>query len=161
MPTCWISSSPSPRVCRAASALLLTLLSTLGMIAASESRACADTPPQSPNVGVGSQYDSSHVYVAPADVGRFAASFVATFGGTSTPESLTTITPTASKTVWQAVSTPVGLVSILGFTTPIPYPFGAERTGYLVTDVNAATEVARSTAPMSSWRRSAIRSAAT
>ena len=38
----------------------------------------------------------------------------------------------------------MGLVSILGFTTPIPYPFGAERTGYLVTDVNAATEVARS-----------------
>jgi predicted enzyme related to lactoylglutathione lyase len=45
--------------------------------------------------------------------------------------------------MWQAVSTPVGVLSVLGFTTPAPYPFGSERTGYLVTDMDAATRAAR------------------
>jgi hypothetical protein len=34
-------------------------------------------------------------------------------------------------------------VSLFGFKTPIPYPFGAERTGYLVTDMDAAVAAAR------------------
>jgi predicted enzyme related to lactoylglutathione lyase len=34
-------------------------------------------------------------------------------------------------------------VSLVGFKTPIPYPFGAERTGYLVTDIDEAVEVAK------------------
>ena len=37
----------------------------------------------------------------------------------------------------QLVLTPVGTVSVFGFKTPVPYPFGAERTGYLVTDLDA------------------------
>jgi hypothetical protein len=36
------------------------------------------------------------------------------------------------------IQTPVGTISLFGYTTPIPYPFGSERTGYLVTDMNAA-----------------------
>jgi hypothetical protein len=36
------------------------------------------------------------------------------------------------------VLTPAGTVSVFGFKTPIPYPFGDERTGYLVTDMDAA-----------------------
>jgi hypothetical protein len=31
---------------------------------------------------------------------------------------------------------------VFGFKTPVPYPFGAERTGYLVTDLDAATRAA-------------------
>jgi len=47
----------------------------------------AVTPaPASPAVAVGPQYDTTHVYVAPADVDRFAASFLATFGGQSTKQ---------------------------------------------------------------------------
>jgi predicted enzyme related to lactoylglutathione lyase len=42
----------------------------------------------------------------------------------------------------QLVLTPVGTVSVFGFKTPIPYPFGAERTGYLVTDLEEATRTA-------------------
>ncbi len=38
-----------------------------------------------PAVAVAPQYDTSHVYVAPADVDRFTQSFLATFGGRSTP----------------------------------------------------------------------------
>jgi predicted enzyme related to lactoylglutathione lyase len=33
-------------------------------------------------------------------------------------------------------------VSVFGFKTPIPYPFGAERTGYLVTDLDAGLQAA-------------------
>ena len=47
-----------------------------------------------------------------------------------------TVTPTPSRTVWQALRTPVGLVSLFGYETPIPYPFGAGRIGYLVQDLD-------------------------
>ena len=98
-----------------------------------------------PNVGVAPQYDTAHVYVAPEDFDRFVASLVATFGGTTTKQGVFTVTPTPSSTMSQLVLTPVGTVSVFGFKTPIPYPFGAERTGYLVTDMDAAIRAARAT----------------
>jgi hypothetical protein len=94
------------------------------------------------NVAVGPQYDTAHVYVAPEDFDRFVASLIATFGGTTTKQGVFTVTPTPSKTMSQLVLTPVGTVSVFGFKTPIPYPFGAERTGYLVTDLEGATRAA-------------------
>jgi hypothetical protein len=97
----------------------------------------------SPLVGVGSQYDTTHVYVAPDDVDKFVASFTATFGGQSTKQVVATVTPTPSSTTSQLIQTPVGTVSLFGFKTPIPYPFGAERTGYLVADMDAAIKAAR------------------
>jgi hypothetical protein len=98
-----------------------------------------------PNVAVGPQYDTTHVYVAPQDFDRFVASLIATFGGTTTKLGVFTVTPTPSSTMSQLVLTPVGSISVFGFKTPIPYPFGLERTGYLVTDLDAAIGVARST----------------
>jgi predicted enzyme related to lactoylglutathione lyase len=98
-----------------------------------------------PNVAVAPQYDTAHVYVAPEDFDRFVASLVATFGGTTTKQGVFTVTPTPSSTMSQLVLTPVGTVSVFGFKTPIPYPFGAERTGYLVTDMDAAIRAARAT----------------
>jgi hypothetical protein len=92
---------------------------------------------------VGAQYGTTHVYVAAEDMDRFTTSFLATFGGTSSPPSPVTVTPTPSTMIWQAVKTPVGLVSLFGLKTPIPYPFGQERTGYLVTDMDAAVRAAR------------------
>jgi predicted enzyme related to lactoylglutathione lyase len=94
-------------------------------------------------IAVGPQYDTSHVYVAPGDLGRFTASFVATFGGKTTLPVALTVTPTPSRAMLQAALTPAGLISAFGFTTPIPYPFGAERTGYLVSDLDAAVAAAR------------------
>jgi predicted enzyme related to lactoylglutathione lyase len=91
---------------------------------------------------VGPQYDSTHVYVAPGDFDRFVASFVATFGGQSSKMGVFTVTPTASQTMSQIALTPAGIVSVFGFKTPVPYPFGAERTGYLVTDLDAAVKAA-------------------
>src|SRR5580692_5860689 len=94
------------------------------------------------SVAVGPQYDTAHVYVAPEDFDRFVASLIATFGGTTTKQGVFTVTPAPSKTMSQLVLTPVGTVSVFGFKTPIPYPFGAERTGYLVTDLEEATRTA-------------------
>jgi hypothetical protein len=45
----------------------------------------------------------------------------------------------------QLVLTPAGTVSVFGFKTPIPYPFGAERTGYLLTDLDVAMRTAHAT----------------
>src|SRR5437016_13558830 len=98
-----------------------------------------------PNVAVGPQYDTTHVYVAPQDFDRFVASLIATFGGTTTKQGVFTVTPTPSSTMSQLVMTPVGTISVFGFKTPVPYPFGLERTGYLVTDVDEAIRAAKAT----------------
>jgi hypothetical protein len=102
------------------------------------------TPQPTANVAVGPQYDSTHVYVAPADLEAFVASFLATFGGHASKPVISTVTPTASSTQFQVVMSPVGALSTFAYTTPIPYPFGLERTGYLVTDMNQAIAAARS-----------------
>ncbi|MCC8402450.1 glyoxalase [Paraburkholderia sp. MMS20-SJTN17] len=100
-------------------------------------------PAESPSVAVGPQYDTTHVYVAPEDFDRFTDSFVATFGGSKSKQGVFQVTPTPSQTMSQLVFTPAGTISVFGFKTPMPYPFGAERTGYLVTDMDAAVKSAR------------------
>jgi predicted enzyme related to lactoylglutathione lyase len=97
------------------------------------------------NVAVGPQYDTTHVYVAPQDVYRLVASLIATFDGTTTKQGVFNVTPTPSSTMSQLVMTPAGTVSVFGFKTPVPYPFGLERTGYLVTDVDEAIRAAKAT----------------
>jgi predicted enzyme related to lactoylglutathione lyase len=97
------------------------------------------------SVAVGPQYDTTHVYVAPQDFDGFVASLIATFGGTKTKQGVFTVTPTPSSTMSQLVLTPVGTISVFGFKTPVPYPFGLERTGYLVTDMDEAIRAAKAT----------------
>ena len=97
------------------------------------------------DVAVAPQYDTTHVYVAAQDFDRFVASLIATFGGTTTKQGVFTVTPTPSSTMSQLVMTPVGTVSVFGFKTPVPYPFGLERTGYLVTDMDEAIRAAKTT----------------
>ncbi|MCO8592698.1 VOC family protein [Burkholderia multivorans] len=96
-----------------------------------------------PAVAVSPQYDTTHVCVAPEDFDRFTDSFVATFGGKKSKQGVFQVTPTPSQTMSQLVLTPVGTISVFGFKTPIPYPFCTERTGYLVTDLDAAVKAAR------------------
>jgi hypothetical protein len=107
--------------------------------------AVVDAATVTPNVTVEPQYDTTHVYVAPEDFDRFVGSLIATFGGTTSKQGVFTVTPTPSSTMSQLVLTPVGTLSVFGFKTPVPYPFGAERTGYLVTDLDAAIQAARTT----------------
>jgi hypothetical protein len=118
--------------------LIFSLLTGVSVAAAKD----AAQPPVS-QIGVGAQYDTTHVYVAPEDVDKFVSSFLATFGGQSTKQVVATVTPTPSSTTSQLLQTPVGTVSLFGFKTPIPYPFGAERTGYLVTDIDEAVKDAK------------------
>ncbi|WP_156369694.1 glyoxalase [Duganella sp. Leaf126] len=95
-----------------------------------------------PDVAVAPQYDTTHVYVANADLDAFVNSFVGTFGGKASPRAVFTVTPTPSKTASQYVQTPVGMLSVFAFQTPTPYGFGTERTGYLVTDIQTARDAA-------------------
>jgi len=126
----------------------IAILLTLGV--ASESpyvRASAQSAhvAETVNVAVGPQYDTTHVYVAPQDFDRFVASVIATFGGTLAQAGVATVTPTPSSTRMQLILTPAGSLSVFGFSTPIPYPFGLERTGYLVTDLDQAIRAAKAT----------------
>lgn len=121
---------------------VLALALGLVLAGAPSSQTAAKEAP-TPMVAVGSQYDTTHVYVAPADVDHFVASFLGTFGGQSTKQVIATVTPTPSSTSSQLLQTPVGTVSLFGFRTPIPYPFGGERTGYLVTDMDVAIKAAQ------------------
>jgi predicted enzyme related to lactoylglutathione lyase len=118
--------------------LISSMLTTASAVIARDQKKSA-----APQVGVGAQYDTTHVYVVPEDVDKFAASFLSTFGGQSTKQVVATVTPTPSSTTSQLLQTPVGTVSLFGFKTPIPYPFGAERTGYLVTDIDEAVKAAK------------------
>lgn len=92
---------------------------------------------------VAPQYDTTHVYVNPEDFDKFTDSLVATFGGTKSKQGVFQVTPTPRQTMSQLVLTPVGTLSVFGFKTPIPYPFGLERTGYLVKDMDAAVQAAK------------------
>jgi hypothetical protein len=120
-------------------ALATFLLETAGGTSMAQDKSADATD----SVAVGAQYDTVHVYVAPEDLDRFSNSVIATFGGTKSQPADLTITPTPSTTKWQALYTPVGTFSVFGFTTPIPYPFGLERTGYLVTDMDTAIQSAK------------------
>jgi hypothetical protein len=127
-----------------ARAVMAPLSLTAGVLVCGTAIAANAAPQPTANVAVGPQYDSTHVYVAPADLDAFVASFIATFGGHASKAVVSTVTPTASSTQFQYIMSPVGTLSTFAYTTPIPYPFGLERTGYLVTDMNQAIAAARS-----------------
>lgn len=92
---------------------------------------------------VGPQYDSVHVYVDPAQFDSFVHSWIVTFGGTTSQAVTTHVTPTASTTRSQLILSPVGTLSVFGFLSPIPYPFGTERGGWLMADLDTGLAQAR------------------
>jgi predicted enzyme related to lactoylglutathione lyase len=118
-------------------AMVLPILLLLALMA-------TPAPGDDATIAVGSQYGSTHVYVAPADLDAFVNSFAATFGGNPSKRTVENVLPVPSTTEFQYLWTGVGTLSIFAFQTPIPFPFGQERTGYLVTDMDQAIRVARS-----------------
>lgn len=126
-------------------AVVIALSAASPQFAVAQGAGDRQATPSTSNVAVAPQYDTTHVYVAPEDFDRFVASLLTTFGGTASKQGVFTVTPVPSSTMSQLVLTPVGTLSVFGFKTPIPYPFGIERTGYLVTDVDTAVEAARQT----------------
>jgi hypothetical protein len=133
------------RITRAFIAVVTTLVVASNFGPSSLFGTTADAQPTtaSSDLAVDPQYDTTHIYVAPTNFDRFVASLVATFGGATSKKGIFTVTPTPSRTMSQLVLTPVGTFSVFGFETPIPYPFGSERTGYLVTDLDLAIQAAR------------------
>ncbi|MEW1677862.1 glyoxalase [Streptomyces noursei] len=121
---------------------LTVALSVVGSGAPSSARDAAAAARDS-TTAVGPQYDTTHVYVTPGAVDAFVASWTATFGGTHTDKVLTSVTPTPSKTESELVMSPVGTLSVFDFRTPAPYPFGAERTGWLMSDFDEGVRRAR------------------
>jgi len=113
----------------------LTLLLAVALVSSSPAVFSRETKD---DFAVGPQYDTTHVYVPEEQYDTFMQSFVATFGGRLSPQGQFQVTPTPSKTKSQLALTPAGTVSGFGFLTPIPYPFGHERNGYLVSDIDAA-----------------------
>jgi predicted enzyme related to lactoylglutathione lyase len=95
------------------------------------------------SVAVGSQYDTTHVYVKPENFDAFVSSVTAVFGGHAGSRGTYNVLPVPSSTQTQYVWTPVGNLSTFAFLTPIPYPFGQERTGYLVSDMDRALREAK------------------
>ncbi len=126
-----------------ARAVIAPLSLMAGVLVWGTSIGASVVPQPTAEVAVGPQYDSTHVYVAPTDLDAFVASFVGTFGGHASEPVASTVTPTASSTQFRYIISPVGTLSTFAYTTPIPYPFGLERTGYLVTDMNQALAAAR------------------
>ncbi|WP_260928147.1 VOC family protein [Novosphingobium sp. 9] len=122
--------------------LLIAAAVIASVPAAIPAMARTDAVTSTPDFAVGPQYDTTHVYVPADQFDTFVSSFSATFGGTTSKQGEFQVTPTQSLTKSQLVLTPAGSVSVFGFKTPIPYPFGAERTGYLVTDIDAAIAAA-------------------
>jgi hypothetical protein len=95
------------------------------------------------DVAVGAQYDTTHVYVAPGDLDTFVSAFTATFGGNASRRAQGNVLPVPSHAALQYVWTPVGTLSVFGFDTPLPFPFGSERSGYLVKEMDRAIDAAR------------------
>ena len=125
-------------LCDCAPALAFFMLLVVAPCAASGQAAT-----NAADVAVGAQYDSTHVYVAPGDLDALVKSVNATFGGQASKLLVTNVLPVPSSTEFQYVWTPVGTMSVFAYQAPIPFPFGEERTGYLVTDMDQAIRDAR------------------
>jgi hypothetical protein len=92
---------------------------------------------------VGPQYSSTHVYAGLNELDALARSITATLGGEAGDSYTAQVTPTPSQTIVKPLSTPAGNIVLFAFTTPVPYPFGTERTGHLVSDMDGAIASAR------------------
>ena len=97
----------------------------------------------SQGVAVGTQYDSTHVYVTPTNLDSFVNSFVATFGGQPSKMTIANVLPVPSSTQFRYIMSPVGMLSVFAYQTPVPFPFGQEHYGYLVTDMDKAIKAAK------------------
>lgn len=132
----------NPIISRLLSAVAATVLLTVPASSTSADTRTASRVPAA-DIAVGPQYDTTHVYVPPEKMASFIASWKATFGGTSTEPATVDVTPTPSSTKSELVLSPVGTLSVFGFLTPVPHPFGTERTGWLLKDFDQGVDHAR------------------
>ncbi|QNT78316.1 glyoxalase [Entomobacter blattae] len=91
----------------------------------------------------GQQNGFPHVYLKKGTLDAFTKSFVSTFGGTIQEGGTVQITPTKSSVQLAFIFSPVGSLSVFDFATALPAPFGQERTGFMVSDLQQALLTAR------------------
>jgi len=113
---------------------IVAAVAAIGLLSASYSAQGQVNTPKPAGVSVGPQYDTTHVYLEPGTENSFVRSWEATFGGTNTTPTLAQITPTTSQALTTVVLSPVGSLSVFDFRTGIPYPYGEERGGDLVSN---------------------------
>jgi hypothetical protein len=106
----------------------------LGLIPAAYGQSAQPTKSAGPGVGV--QYDAPHIYIQHGMEKAFVDSWLATFGGTATSPLTLDVTPTPSETLSDIILSPVGTLSVFDFSTGIPYPFGQESVGDMVSNFN-------------------------
>jgi predicted enzyme related to lactoylglutathione lyase len=139
-----IAAVPKPKIITDGTGYLEIIILALLLCVSSATGALAQDQSQgNSTVAVGPQYDSTHVYVARGDLDAFVKSFIAVFGGQASKPAVTNVLPVPSRTQFEYVSTASGLLSVFAYETPVPFPFGQERTGYLVTDMDKAVKAAR------------------
>jgi hypothetical protein len=122
---------------------MIVLLGAVSLFFAASASWGQAAPAQDAGIAVGPQYDTTHVYVAPADIDALVNAFVAIFGGKPSKRIVGNVLPVASRTEMQYILSPVGALSIFGYETPVPFPFGQERTGYLVANMDQAVAAVR------------------
>jgi hypothetical protein len=130
---------------RSLTPLLAGLLALAPSIGTSPAYAApAPAPTQAQPVSYGPQYAAAHVYLEPGSMPAFVRSWEAAFGGSHLDFiDNVDVTPTPSSALWTFITSPVGDLSVFDYHTPLPHPFGEERTGWGVTDVDAALKAAR------------------
>ncbi|WIX77247.1 hypothetical protein QRX50_38515 [Amycolatopsis carbonis] len=97
---------------------------------------------RTPVKAFGVEYDASHVYLQHGKLPAFIKSWEATFGGTDNGQNTFQITPTPSKALASIIHSPVGLLAAYDYQTPVPFPFGAEQTGFGVHDPDLGADAA-------------------
>ncbi|WP_265443717.1 hypothetical protein [Flexivirga meconopsidis] len=89
-------------------------------------------PDYEPDEGHGPAYDSTHIYTTFADMAPLTEQLQAVFGGEVKTYGELNICPQPSLSVVSVLLSPYGLLSLFGFSTPIPYPFGQDKHGYRI-----------------------------
>jgi predicted enzyme related to lactoylglutathione lyase len=113
------------------------LLAAALFVAGTASRAAT------PQIAVGPQYDTAHVYVPAQDFDRFVTSRLATFGGTATKQGVFTVNAD-TEPYHVAAGADAGRKGVgvrIQDVGSIPVRNGA--TGYLVTDLDGAVRAAK------------------
>jgi len=126
----------------AAAALLALMPAAHGQASAASLRPVSRGQVPSAGVGVGAQYDAPHIYIQHGQEKAFVDSWLDTFGGTATDPLTLDVTPTPSETLSDIVVSPVGTLSVFDFSGGIPYPFGQESLGDMVSDFSPAVTAA-------------------
>jgi hypothetical protein len=136
----WITVPPAV----AAAVLLAIIPTTHGKAAIAEASASAGVN-TGPGPGVGPQYDAPHIYLQHGKLKAFEDSWLATFGGTAATPFTLQATPTPSQAISGVVFSPVGTLSTWDYSTGIPYPFGQENIGEMMSNFDEGiTDATRS-----------------